>query len=146
MVETTDAADLDRLRDFVLSLESVSNTSTATTRMQRLFRVLYNVATKYVEIKTSRDQQSAGREYDIYLNALGFGPSVGMGDAGYGEPMAQGMSYQGMASSVQGAEMGVNGAGLMSVEGVVMPQHGMQLRDWFNGNRQMLGLIEESMQ
>lgn len=50
--------------------------------MQRLFQVLYNVALKYVEVKTSREQQSVGRELDTYLNALGYGPAPTYGGMG----------------------------------------------------------------
>ncbi|KAK7906485.1 hypothetical protein PG985_016222 [Apiospora marii] len=96
VIETTDQTDLDRLHSFVASLEPVSQLSEPAARMQRLFQVLYNVALKYVEVKTSREQQSVGRELDTYLNALGYGPAPtygGMG--GIVTAAANGGSYQG---------------------------------------------------
>ncbi|KAK6857368.1 fungal specific transcription factor [Apiospora arundinis] len=86
VIETTDQTDLDRLHSFVASLEPVSQLSEPAARMQRLFQVLYNVALKYVEVKTSREQQSVGRELDTYLNALGYGPAptYGLGINGDG--------------------------------------------------------------
>ncbi|KAK8024629.1 hypothetical protein PG993_012695 [Apiospora rasikravindrae] len=82
VIETTDQTDLDRLHSFVASLEPVSQLSEPAARMQRLFQVLYNVALKYVEVKTSREQQSVGRELDTYLNALGYGPAPTYGGMG----------------------------------------------------------------
>ncbi|KAK8073269.1 hypothetical protein PG994_004168 [Apiospora phragmitis] len=84
VIETTDQTDMDRLHSFVASLEPVSQLSEPAARMQRLFQVLYNVALKYVEVKTSREQQSVGRELDTYLNALGYGPASTYGGMGPG--------------------------------------------------------------
>ncbi|KAK8067525.1 hypothetical protein PG996_006637 [Apiospora saccharicola] len=84
VIETTDQTDLDRLHSFVASLEPVSQLSEPAARMQRLFQVLYNVALKYVDVKTSREQQSVGRELDTYLNALGYGPAPTYGGANGG--------------------------------------------------------------
>jgi hypothetical protein len=143
------SGDLDLLHSFVTSLEPVSNMSAALAKMQRLFRVLYNVALKYVEIKTSRDQQSVGREFDMYLNALGLGPGMGM-DMGMGEGvfgdmhMQHNMGFQGMHSATeQGALMGGKRL-VVPVEGSGMPQQGMRLRDWYYSNQQTMGLLEEN--
>ncbi|KAK8102217.1 hypothetical protein PG984_015363 [Apiospora sp. TS-2023a] len=104
VIETTDQTDLDRLHSFVASLEPVSQLSEPAARMQRLFQVLYNVALKYVEVKTSREQQSVGRELDTYLNALGYGPAP---------------TYGGMGGIVAGANGGggYNGSSDMSDAG-----------------------------
>ncbi|KAK8092787.1 hypothetical protein PG999_014374 [Apiospora kogelbergensis] len=170
VIETTDQTDLDRLHSFVASLEPVSQLSEPAARMQRLFQVLYNVALKYVEVKTSREQQSVGRELDTYLNALGYGPapSYGLGisaGAGNGNGNGGGGGYRGdmsdaaaqqqaahqRARSVSSARMGTPGipmsaapwVGYQAMEGVNMPQQGMMLGGWFNSSQQMMGLLED---
>lgn len=169
VIETTDQTDLDRLHSFVASLEPVSQLSEPAARMQRLFQVLYNVALKYVEVKTSREQQSVGRELDTYLNALGYGPAPsyglgisagaangnGGGGGGYRGDMsdaaAQQQAAHQRARSVSSARMGTPGipmsaapwVGYQAMEGVNMPQQGMMLGGWFNSSQQMMGLLED---
>ncbi|KAK6860911.1 hypothetical protein PG995_004547 [Apiospora arundinis] len=81
VIETTDQMDLGRLHRFVASIESASQLSEPTTYMQRLFQALYNVAFRYVEVKTSCEQQSVRHELDTYLTSLDYSPTpvYGMG-------------------------------------------------------------------
>lgn len=138
-------SDLDRLHDCVASLEPAPKTSESTTRLHRLFHVLYNVALKYVEVKQNQEQASVGREFDAYLNALGFNPG-GVLDARHGGegPDGPGLQPAGLALNMQDYP-GVEGIPLANQElpAQGMLQQGMLLGGWFHSNQQMMGLLEE---
>lgn len=142
VIETTDLTDLDRLHSFVASLDPAIKLSEATARLQRLFQVLYNVALKYVEIRASREQVSVGREFDTYLNALGFGPGIGGSEIGFGEMSNPGnMTFQGLPTD---QNMLTSGPEVFAADEVAMPQQGIMLGEWYYSNQQMLGLLEEN--
>jgi hypothetical protein len=138
-------SDLDRLHDCVASFEPLSKTSESTARIHRLFHVLYNVALKYVEVKQNQEQASVGREFDTYLNALGFNPGglmdVRPGDCG---PQGPSLAPSGIPFTMHNYS-GLDGVHIpnpdMSAQGML--QQGMLLGGWFQSNQQMMGLLEE---
>lgn len=67
VIEADEADDLARLEAFVSSIQSANGCTDASTRLCRLFRVLYNVALRYVEMRNNSQQA----ELDKYLAALG---------------------------------------------------------------------------
>lgn len=146
VIETSDLSDLDRLHDCVASLEPASKTSESTARLHRLFHVLYNVALKYVEVKQNQEQASVGREFDAYLNALGFNPGGAMDIMRQGGEGSEG-------SGLPPAGLALNMQDYPGLEGVPIPsqdlpaqgmlQQGMLLGGWFHSNQQMMGLLEE---
>jgi hypothetical protein len=119
IIEKSNLDDLQRLAKFTASLEPVLSLSPAMEKLHRLCKVLYQVATLYVEAKAQANDQKdhdmtvVGNNFDVYLSQLGFispqhtvsGTSVGSGD-GFGQTPSQ-------------------------------------LADWFTGNTSILGLMEE---
>ncbi|KAI1258936.1 fungal-specific transcription factor domain protein [Xylariaceae sp. FL1019] len=81
VIETSDAEDLNRLREFVRSLEPATDMSSSVRKLHQLCQVLCNVAELYVEAKGNGGQEM-GNEFDLYLSQLGFMPDVGMGGMG----------------------------------------------------------------
>lgn len=139
-------SDLERLHDCVASLEPASRDSESTARLHRLFHVLYNVALKYVEVKQNQEQASVGREFDAYLNALGFNPGGVMVDMRQGGEGPEGsvLPPAGLALNMHDYS-GLDGVS-MSNQGVPdqgMLQQGMLLGGWFHTSQQMMGLLEE---
>lgn len=145
VIETSDMSDLDRLHDCVASFEPLSKTSESTARIHRLFHVLYNVALKYVEVKQNQEQASVGREFDAYLNALGFNPG-GVMDMRQGGDNSEGASLPpaGLPLTMQDYS-GLEGVPMSNQDvpahGIL--QQGMLLGGWFHSNQQMMGLLEE---
>jgi len=76
VIETYNAADLQRLSAFANSLQPVCAVSKATERFYRVCQVLYNVARLYLEAKAEQDEQMnlVGNDMDMYLSQLGFMP------------------------------------------------------------------------
>ncbi|RYP67209.1 hypothetical protein DL771_007371 [Monosporascus sp. 5C6A] len=108
--------DLSRLSEFIASLEGSRGASQAAEKLHRLCQVLYNVAVLYLEAK-HQAQAAVGSEIDMYLSTLGLMPA----DGGGGIPA-------GVGGMVDTSGLGTS-----------------QLGDWFWGNRQMMGLLEEDM-
>ncbi|KAI1325692.1 fungal-specific transcription factor domain protein [Xylariaceae sp. FL0255] len=141
VVETSDREDLQRLRDFVTSLETACEYSGSVKKLHQLCQVLYNVAEVYIEAKAVQRRQREGlgdsemgagdvvdpmgMEFDMYLSQLGFMPVVddGSGLGGSGGAMPD----LGGAASTAGS----------------LPAN--QLEDWFSGKNYMMGLLEEDL-
>jgi hypothetical protein len=131
VIETSNAEDLERLSNFVKSLESSRATVSSVDKLYKLGQVLYNVATLYVEAK-SKQQQDAdmiplGNDVDMYLNALGLMPNVNMNMS----TVPDGNAMSGFDNSLPPAEL--------------TQAQTAQLGDWFSGNRYMMGLMEEDL-
>lgn len=138
-------SDLDRLHDCVASFEPLSKTSESTARIHRLFHVLYNVALKYVEVKQNQEQASVSREFDAYLNALGFNPG-GLMDVRQGGDGTEGSNLPATGIPVTMQDYsGLEGVQMSNqdVHAHGMLQQGMLLGGWFHSNQQMMGLLEE---
>ncbi|KAI1343461.1 fungal-specific transcription factor domain protein [Xylariaceae sp. FL0016] len=123
VLESSDMTDLQRLADFVASLETASDISPSTAKLYQLCQALYNVASLYVEAKAQRpiDQGMVpvGNEFDMYLSQLGF------------MPIDETMGGTGL-------DMGVDDQSRSMTQA-------LQLGDWFSGNNMMMGLLEEDL-
>ncbi|KAG7102398.1 hypothetical protein HYQ44_018208 [Verticillium longisporum] len=120
VIETSSAEDLKRLYEFADSLGGASPISEPVQKLHRLCQVLYNVALTYVEAKAQQpaaNQAPINEEFDMYLSALGFPPN---------ELLAPGT----------GVEAGAAAQTAVQSE---------QLANWFSGNQQMMGLLEEDL-
>ncbi|KAI1409868.1 fungal-specific transcription factor domain-containing protein [Hypoxylon sp. FL1857] len=121
VIETSCADDLQRLADFVQSLEAAVDLSHSIGKLHQLCQVLYNVAQLYIEAKAQQpvdqDMVPVGNEFNMYLSQLGFMPmdeSMGNFDVG-GDSMDRSMAQT------------------------------TQLGDWFSGNNYVMGLLEEDL-
>ena len=119
--------------------------SDAAAKTHRLFQVLYTVALRYIEFRTTTppaDQTQASAELNTYLAALGF-PPAGLNTGGQQQtqmnPAQAGAFSQplGDLSMLDGTE-GQRGANPMMWMG-----NTAQLGEWFNSNQQMMELLEE---
>ncbi|RYP62704.1 hypothetical protein DL769_007211 [Monosporascus sp. CRB-8-3] len=121
VIETSDAEDLQRLADFVKSLEMAKDVSASVGKLHHLCQVLYSVALLYVEAKgqqpADQDMVPVGNEFDMYLSQLGFMPTD------------QTMTNADLGADDQTRSMAQT----------------TQLGDWFSGNNYMLGLVEEDL-
>jgi hypothetical protein len=74
VMETRDHADLARLEAFVNSIHAATTVSEPAAKMYRLFQVLHNIATRYLELGGTGDnqgKQSSVPSMDTQLAALG---------------------------------------------------------------------------
>lgn len=151
IIETSNVADLRRLRDFIDSLQPTCSVSEGVEKLHRLFSVLYNVASLYLEAKSKAQQQDTdmapiGNEFDVYLSALGFMPvddTSGIGSSAatpHGLPTASPASGSGDASGGGRFTAANTNANVMAAH-----HQTSQLGDWFSGNRYMMGLLEEDL-
>ncbi|KAF3759989.1 hypothetical protein M406DRAFT_95615 [Cryphonectria parasitica EP155] len=145
IIETSDVADLHRLREFIDSLQPTCAVSEGIEKLHRLFSVLYNVAMLYVEAKgragqhQDTDMAPIGNEFDVYLSALGFMP--------VDDPSGSMAAAAAAAAAANGGGGGGGGGGGHGTNAGAMTasQQTTQLGDWFSGNRYMMGLLEEDL-
>ncbi|KAI5461500.1 fungal-specific transcription factor domain-containing protein [Mariannaea sp. PMI_226] len=138
VIETQDERDLASMHNFITSTESAPTVSEAAAKMCRLFQVLYSVAIRYIEFRTSTppaDQTQANAELNTYLTALGFPP------VGPEQPQDQRVSGLGQSQPAFGNTMG--GGGVLDQNPMMWMGNTAQLEDWFNSNQQMMELLEE---
>ncbi|KAI3400730.1 hypothetical protein diail_1939 [Diaporthe ilicicola] len=165
IIETSNMADLQRLRDFIASLEPTCAVSEGVDKLHRLFSVLQNVATLYVEAKTKAnssepqdtDMAPIGNEFDVYLSALGFMPVDGDLSAAQAQAQVHQAQVQQAHAAAAAAAAAASGAlptspitagpafGASPVNNAAAMNQMSQLGDWFSGNRYMMGLLEEDL-
>lgn len=137
MIETNNAEDLQRLADFVKSLEVAKDVSPSVGQLHHLCQVLYNIALLYIEAKAQepvdQDMAPLGNEFDMYLSQLGFMPNTT-------SPAAAGTADHTMMNATD-----LGGGGGIDGQARSMAQTTQQLGDWFSGNNYMLGLLEEDL-
>ena len=117
VIETSSAADLQILIEFVQSLQISRDVSEPADKLYRLCRVMGDVAMLYVEAKSQQQDLvmgEVGNEFEMYLSQLGFMPGEDQG------MMSQTMMRP-MAESDQMAH----------------------IADWFSGSQNMMSLLEE---
>ncbi|PNY26301.1 transcriptional regulatory protein [Tolypocladium capitatum] len=122
VIETSSLDDLRALQEFVASLDGARDSSETIEKLYRLCQVMCDVASLYVEAKSQQQDQTMapiGDEFEMYLSQLGFMPS----------------EDQAMANAQD------NG-GPPPANGQVQVA---QIADWFSGNRNMMGLLEEDL-
>ncbi|KAL2754889.1 hypothetical protein ACRALDRAFT_2107864, partial [Sodiomyces alcalophilus JCM 7366] len=145
VIETLDQADLTRLHQFVTSIQSAPALSEAAAKMHRLFQVLYSVALRYVEFRTSTppaEQLQASAEMEGYLAALGF-PSTGLGDSDQQQQQHQSPDFTAFGQGGPG-NVGSLSEGQRAAHPMMWMGNGAQLEDWFYSNQQMMGLLQQS--
>ncbi|KYK58789.1 fungal specific transcription factor domain protein [Drechmeria coniospora] len=121
IIETSSLDDLRILQEFVASLDEVRDSSETIEKLYRLCRVMCDVAGLYVEAKSQQQEDQTmvpiGDEFEMYLSQLGF-----------------------MSTEDQAMSHAQNNGGPPPVNGRVA-----QIADWFSGNRNMMGLLEEDL-
>lgn len=171
IIETSKAADLERMRSLVETLESTSDVHAHNIceRQIRLFKALYEVADKYIDVKSRADGGGQGEmSWSIaqqHADALG-GPTssgLGIGTSHAGE-MAR-VSGTTTTTDVPTGHMSSHaepdgGDAMGPVDGLVSPAalqntafgdvdmemdlSGAQLWDWFNKNQSMMRILEDA--
>ncbi|GKU01982.1 hypothetical protein FLAG1_03094 [Fusarium langsethiae] len=144
-IETQDQSDLARLHNFCTSVETTITLSDAAAKMHRLFQVLYTVALRYIEFRTTTptaDQTQASAELNTYLAALGF-PPAGLSNGGQ-QPSPMDAAQAGAFSQTLGDMGMLDGAeGQRGANTMMWMGNTAQLGEWFNSNQQMMELLEE---
>ncbi|KAK1846643.1 fungal specific transcription factor domain-containing protein [Colletotrichum chrysophilum] len=162
VIETQDQQDLARLHGFILFLQEANTLSDAAHKMHRLFQVLYSVALRFVEFRTSTpqaQQTQASAEMDAYLAALGFPAKGGNGGNQQVQQQPQHQQHQHQMDFSQNATQASQMAGgtVMSGmggdtmdEGLMKPGNPMmwmtnaaQLEDFLYSNQAMMDLLQE---
>ncbi|KAJ4024118.1 hypothetical protein NW766_000350 [Fusarium irregulare] len=146
VIETQDQTDLARLHNFCTSVETTITLSDAAAKTHRLFQVLYTVALRYIEFRTTTppaDQTQASAELNNYLAALGF-PPTGLNNGGQ-QPSQMDATQAGSFSQPLGDMGMLDGAeGQRGANTMMWMGNTAQLGEWFNSNQQMMELLEES--
>ncbi|CAM1503729.1 Fc.00g013200.m01.CDS01 [Cosmosporella sp. VM-42] len=171
IIETSEAEDLKYMRGLVEILESTSNSHAHNTcdKQRRLFKALYDVAAKYIEVKSRADGggqrgmswSRARQEYaDAFASATSNGVGLGTIDSGgmVGDPgTATAVDAPPSHTPLHGEE---NVDGMGPVDGLVGPTalqntafgdvdmemdlSGAQLWDWFNKNQSIMRMLEDT--
>ncbi|KAJ5015428.1 hypothetical protein K4K57_000211 [Colletotrichum sp. SAR 10_99] len=163
VIETQDQQDLARLHGFILFLQEANTLSDAAHKMHRLFQVLYSVALRFVEFRTSTpqaQQTQASAEMDAYLAALGFPSKGGNGGNQQVQQQQQHQQHQQhqmdfsqnatQASQMAGGTVMSGMGGDTMDEGLMKPGNPMmwmtnaaQLEDFLYSNQAMMDLLQE---
>ncbi|KAG9254053.1 uncharacterized protein F5Z01DRAFT_622611 [Emericellopsis atlantica] len=126
VIESLSSHDLEILQQFVDSINRLRDASEQVEKLYRVFQVYRDVAMVYVDAKSQQQEDQTmvpiGDELDMYLSQLGFMPGLD----------------QNMAASHPST-----GAPMMQTP--VMGGQQTQMADWFSGNRNMFGLMEEDL-
>ncbi|EYE90120.1 fungal specific transcription factor domain-containing protein [Aspergillus ruber CBS 135680] len=169
IIETSEVSDLEHMRDFVETLESTSNSRahSTCTKQRRLFKALYDVAAKYVEVKSRADDGQEGMSWSMdwqqyadtfagmTSNGLGLGTLDSEGIVGDPE-----MTDTADAPGNMPSHGDANGDRMGLVDGLVGPTapqntafgdvdmemdlSGAQLWDWFNKNQSIMRMLEDA--
>ncbi|RTE75149.1 hypothetical protein BHE90_010393 [Fusarium euwallaceae] len=142
IIEARDQADLDRLGNFVASIQPAADISEAAAKLHRLFQLLHSVALRYLELHASTPddgQAEASGEIDRYLAALGLPSSAGQG--------LQGSFVQSMGSDFSQGGLDMAGANTGDGQGLINPmmpvRNGADLEHWLYNNQAMWALMEK---
>ncbi|KAJ6073410.1 hypothetical protein N7467_011495 [Penicillium canescens] len=136
VIETQDQSYLSHLHAFVESIKLAPTVSDAAARMYRLFLVLYNVALRYIEFRTSQKpgQTPACAEMDEYLAALGLSAPVS-GDVH--QPESQSLGTDPRHDFIRRESN-------QREEPMMWMGNEAGLDGWFSSNRAIMGLLQES--
>ncbi|KAL4961197.1 putative C6 transcription factor [Aspergillus stella-maris] len=160
IIETSEASDLQHLRGLVETLESASNLRGHNTcdRQRRLFKALYDVAGKYVEVKSrtvggrrgfsrsTAPQQYPDTSASGSANDFGSGHNTTVASATtHGEaidavdyPNQTSLQHQG--TGFLSTAFADPALGEMDME---IDFSGIQLWDWYNQNQSMMRMLED---
>jgi hypothetical protein len=150
VVETTEASDLQHLLQVVDVLEATSKIprySAACIKQLRIFRALYEVAAKYVEIKAMKQHDLA---INSDINRLDVGTYVNANVSGLGSFASSTFSVSAPNSFDVREQAGEN---LEQVLNVQVPDNfdvegvlpGAELGDWFYRSHQMMGFLDDEI-
>ncbi|CAG8947963.1 unnamed protein product [Penicillium salamii] len=136
VIETQDQSYLPHLHAFVESIKLAPTVSDAAARMYRLFLVLYNVALRYIEFRTSQKpgQTPACVEMDEYLAALGLSAPV-LGEVHQPESQSLGTDNRQDFLTQEPDQR---------EEPMMWMGNESGLDGWFSSNRAIMGLLQES--
>ncbi|KAE8403042.1 fungal-specific transcription factor domain-containing protein [Aspergillus pseudonomiae] len=171
IIETSEPDDLKCLGAFVEVLQSIRSTVTykGSRNQVRLFRALYDVARKYVEVKAStprvRMNVPSSNSMGVHIaNPNAIGPSMllqsssmnsgqasstngalhSVSEAGLSNPWVN--SGQQLLTQMPGYGSGVYAPALVQTDlnsTMAMDLTGMELGDWFHENHQMFRLLDD---
>ncbi|KAE8135088.1 hypothetical protein BDV38DRAFT_294908 [Aspergillus pseudotamarii] len=136
IIETQDQSYLPHLHAFVESIKLAPMVSDAAARMYRLFLVLYNVALRYIEFRTSQQpgQTPACAEMDEYLAALGLPAQV---SGVVHQPGSQSLGTDPRRDFIRRESK-------QREEPMMWVGNEAELDGWFSSNRAIMGLLQES--
>lgn len=145
VIETQDQVDLNRLNDFVVSIQAAAAGSDAAARLYHLLQALQKVALRYIELSNlHQGQAQASAEMEMYLSTFG----ITIPGATNGDPQNQGSLAQGLSNVMRCG--GLDTAGLNGGQTVINPfmrtGNGANLEDWFYSNEAMMDLLQDSEQ
>ncbi|KFA70911.1 hypothetical protein S40288_10163 [Stachybotrys chartarum IBT 40288] len=171
IIESSDGSDLKHIRNLVETFESTSHfqVHSACEKQHRLFKALYDVAEKYIEVKSRPDSDGQGAmswqmAQQQYANAFANTPSQGTGIGttihggivgGPRTKVAANTAFVHTPSHVDS-----NGVSTGFVDGLVgtaalqntafgdvnmeMDLSGAQLWDWFNKHQSIMSMLEDT--
>lgn len=125
-------------------MQTSPTVSEAAGKMYRLFQVLYTVALRYVEFRTSTpqpDQMEASAQMDAYLSVLGFPSAPSAEPAQTANFMASSFGPEGVPGG--GLKPGFDGAVRTGSPMAWLGNGAAQLDDWLYSNTQMIGMLQE---
>lgn len=165
IIETSEVTDLERMSGLVdtLELKATSNTHNTCAKQLRLFKALYDVAAKYIEVRSRKDgggqallswSMSQQQQYAGECAGDAFGPldsvEVNEGLKNALDPASATIpvrgnsdgSTMGFMDSLAALPMPLNTSfGDMDME---MDLSGAQLWDWFNKNQSIMRMLEDT--
>ncbi|KAL2831518.1 hypothetical protein BDW59DRAFT_182171 [Aspergillus cavernicola] len=169
IIETSEASDLEHMRGLVETLESTSDSRPHNTcgKQRRLFKALYDVAAKYVEVNSRADGGPGGMSWsmarqqsaDTFDGTASNGLMLGTLDPGgiAGDP---GMTNTADTPGHIPSHYEANGDGMGLVDGLAAPTalqntafgdvdmdmdlSGAELWDWFNKNQSIMRMLEDT--
>ncbi|KFA66574.1 hypothetical protein S40285_09622 [Stachybotrys chlorohalonatus IBT 40285] len=171
IIESSDGSDLKHIRNLVETFESTSHfqVHSACEKQHRLFKALYDVAEKYIEVKSRPDSDGQGAmswqmAQQQYANAFANTPSQGTGigtiiHAGIvGGPRTKVAANTAFVHTPSHVDS--NGVSTGFVDGLVgtaalqniafgdvnmeMDLSGAQLWDWFNKHQSIMSMLEDT--
>ncbi|WYZ33787.1 hypothetical protein EsH8_I_000063 [Colletotrichum jinshuiense] len=147
VIETRDKTDLEHLGAFVASIQPAATASDAATKLCRLFQVLHNVASRYVELPgTYNDQPQATEEMEMYLKLLGL-PHGEEGNVS--EQHRQGFAHDlegnfAQATCDNGTNTGEVQTGPIVTNPMIRMGNSAQLEEWFYRNQALMQSFQTS--
>lgn len=149
VMETRDQADLVRLDAFIISIQSASTVSEPAAKMHRLFQVLYNIASRYLELHAQpNSEESSVPETEAQLAALGL-PHARIWTATQQHQMQSSTLLERMETGLfhDAANMAVSTdeipLGQWAVNPMLWMGNGVQLENWLYDNQASMELLQE---
>ncbi|KAF5689906.1 fungal specific transcription factor factor domain-containing protein [Fusarium circinatum] len=144
VIETQDEADLNRLQDFVTSIESASSISEPAAKIQRLFQVLYKIAMAYLKFRHSTslvDGCQDSSKIDGYLDALGFS-STSSGISSRPDHLLAQRGNSNMEVENNGRTgLDTLSGDLRAMNPMMWTSNSAELEEWLGNNEFMTGLM-----